>query len=977
MKMKKYLLLFTLLLSNYMFTQNWGEQILNQPNPAEGNSFGFSVDIDGDFAVIGAAGENFATGSAHIYKKDANGIWNHHQKIEAFVGKHNEEFFGYSVAIQGDLIFVSAIKDRINEELFEIPTGSVMIYEKDANGVWTGIQRLRASDYGHSDSFGSSIDIDGDFLVVGAKHQNYDANNQNKVIGAGAAYLFQKDVNGTWNEIQKITASHRDYSDNFGTSVSINGDYIVIGSENDMDVNNANEILGNGSAFVFKKDVNNVWSEVQKLKPTNGMRSFFGYGDVAIYGDYIAIGAKEVEHFENNTYYRGFVYIFKKDVNGIWNENQIIKATNTTKFGYSLSLDNNLLLISDPSAAVYDNGTRVTGVGASYLYNRNVNGDYNLAETIIASQIITGSNIGSGIQGYISYSAVAIQNNNFILGAPSTNKTVNNVLVYNIGTAYISGDLNNVLAEDIAWTGSVDTNWNNPLNWEPNTVPDVTNDVILNDVIRSPTILTGQNQIINSLTNFENLSIETGASLTISGNLDQRRAIAINSSEDASGSFILTGNQTNQNPTDSNYLRYVSGNNWHLISSPLTNVDTDVFAAASPLAAGQANNRGLGFYNNNIAAWEYYQAGAVGTGDFVMGRGSSINVTENTFLSFTGKIKSTDLINYAIDENVNGWNLVGNPFTAFINANSNANAVSNFLSENINSLDPLAATIYLWNPNTISYDPIGNGLEAKYIAPGQGFFVKSKIGGSTININKSMLTHQNGDLFLKEKPTSKIVLQIDNNSATSKTTIAFKHGMTSGLDISYDAAVFTGSKKPLSIYTQLLKSYENTSFAIQFLPELDENSTIIPVGISQEEETDITLSLKESNLDTSYKIYLEDKLLNTFTLISNTEKYTFFHEQKTNGLGRFFLHIQKSTLNIDSIKNSTIKVYKKNNYALQVNGINKGLLNIFDINGKNIIKNTVVNNLNQTIQLPKISKGIYIVNIRKSNGLNFIKKITF
>ena len=55
----------------------------------------------------------------------------------------------------------------------------------------------------------------------------------------------------------------------------------------------------------------------------------------------------------------------------------------------------------------------------------------------------------------------------------------------------------------------------------------------------------------------------------------------------------------------------------------------------------------------------------------------------------------------------------------------------------------------------------------------------------------------------------------------------------------------------------------------------------------------------------------------------------------------------------------------------------KGGLNIYDITGKNIIKNTFINNLNQTIQLPKISKGIYIVNIRENNGSKFIKKITF
>ena len=73
-----------------------------------------------------------------------------------------------------------------------------------------------------------------------------------------------------FKKLRQVIESVSDY---FGTSVSISGDNIVIGSENDTDVNNANQIAANGSAFVFKKDVNNVWTETQKLKPTNGMTS--------------------------------------------------------------------------------------------------------------------------------------------------------------------------------------------------------------------------------------------------------------------------------------------------------------------------------------------------------------------------------------------------------------------------------------------------------------------------------------------------------------------------------------------------------------------------------------------------------------------------------------------------------------------------------------------------------------------------------
>lgn len=442
-----------ILLNTFLFifiwsvnSQNWGEQILNQPVRGGNNFFGFSVDIDGDYAIVGATGENERTGSAHIYKKDVNGTWNHHQKLEAYVGKHDDEYFGWAVAIEGDFIFVSARTDRLNEEKFEGLAGSVMIYKKDVNDVWNGIQRIRSSDIRIGDNFGYDISVHGDFLVVGASGQDYDADNLNQETSAGAAYVFKKDINDAWNEIQKITPSHRDYSDNIGTSVSINGDYIVLASENDTDAANANQIRGNGSVFVFKKDNLDVWTEVQKLKPSNGSsNSHFGFSDVSISNDIIAVGSKSLDVYDNNTnnWYYGHVYLFKKDGNDIWQEHQILKTPYpASNFGSGVSLDNNLLLISAPHSRVEDNGSNISSVGLSYLFVKNANDQFVLAETIQASEVNASSTIGEGEwDGNPSTASIAISGNHFIIGAPNIDDLVNNPNLYNFGKAFISGDL--------------------------------------------------------------------------------------------------------------------------------------------------------------------------------------------------------------------------------------------------------------------------------------------------------------------------------------------------------------------------------------------------------------------------------------------------------------------------------------------------------------------------------------------------------
>lgn len=425
--------------------QNWGEQILNQPNTAAGYAFGNSVDVDGDFAVISAPGENDFTGSVHIYKKDENGVWAHHQKIEDFVRKNVDNFFGFSTAVQGDYVFIGSFKDRIDENNFQGIAGSVAVYKKNANDVWSGIQKIRSSDLRVGDFFGGSIAIHGNYLVVGAKDQDYDANNINLLNSSGAAYIFKKDNNDVWNQVQKITPTNRNEFDNFGKNVDIYEDYIIVASN--KDTNNANEVInnGNGSVFIFKKDNNDVWSQVQKIKPNNSsMQSRFGFEDISVFGDYIAVAATGTELSENNNLYYGFVYIFKKDGNNIWQENQILKVSNgEAKFGSGIALDNNVALISAPSARVTKNGATTSNVGKSYLFVRNANDEYLLAETIQASQVIENSQIGVGIvnQEY-SYSAVAVKDNQFILGASNTKRTIGNTNYFTAGTAYISGDLN-------------------------------------------------------------------------------------------------------------------------------------------------------------------------------------------------------------------------------------------------------------------------------------------------------------------------------------------------------------------------------------------------------------------------------------------------------------------------------------------------------------------------------------------------------
>jgi hypothetical protein len=124
--------------------------------------------------------------------------------------------------------------------------------------VWTQQPTLTCSDGGVSKFFGYSVSISGNYAVIGAYG---DLSNQ------GSAYVFFK--SGTnYLQQQKITAFDGAATDNFGFNVVISGDYILVGSPND-DISFTNQ----GSAYLFKKNINQ-WPLVRKIAEFNGNTNF-------------------------------------------------------------------------------------------------------------------------------------------------------------------------------------------------------------------------------------------------------------------------------------------------------------------------------------------------------------------------------------------------------------------------------------------------------------------------------------------------------------------------------------------------------------------------------------------------------------------------------------------------------------------------------------------------------------------------------
>ena len=227
--------------SAYVYVRSngvWSEQAkLTASDGASSDSFGYSVSIDGDTAVISAHADDdngYNSGSAYVYVR-SNGVWSEQAKLTASDGT-SSDIFGNSVSIDGDTAVIGARLDDDDDNGSD--SGSAYVYVR-SNGVWTEQAKLTASDGASSDYFGSSVSIDGDRAVIGAY---FDDDNGSY---SGSAYVYVRS-NGVWREQQKLTASDGAAGDYFGHSVSIDGDTAVIGAYFDDDNGSSS-----GSAYIF------------------------------------------------------------------------------------------------------------------------------------------------------------------------------------------------------------------------------------------------------------------------------------------------------------------------------------------------------------------------------------------------------------------------------------------------------------------------------------------------------------------------------------------------------------------------------------------------------------------------------------------------------------------------------------------------------------------------------------------------------
>ena len=312
------------------------------------NSFGCSLSLAGDYALVGAQYDDdngHQSGAAYIFSHQEDGTWIETAKLTATDGD-NGDYFGNAVSLSGDYALIGACWSDDNG----IDSGAAYIFQHQEDGSWIEITKLTATDNAEIDTFGRAVSLYGDYALVGA---NRDADNGQY---SGSAYIFQHQEDGSWIEITKLTATDGGESDFFGSSVSLYGDYALVGAERD---NNDSRYTSKryGSAYIFQRQDDGSWKEMVKLTGTDGTENFFG-SSVSLFGDYALVGAPGV------LYGIGSAYIFKRD-GDTWEEVVKLNAgPMNCHFGKAVSISESCALVG---ADYYDeNGVNI---GAVYIYH--------------------------------------------------------------------------------------------------------------------------------------------------------------------------------------------------------------------------------------------------------------------------------------------------------------------------------------------------------------------------------------------------------------------------------------------------------------------------------------------------------------------------------------------------------------------------------------------------------------------------------
>ena len=232
----------------YIFDVTTGQLkwTLDNPNPygsSETDQFGYSVAISGNYAIVGTYYEDEASrtdsGKAYIFDVTTGQLKWTLNNPNAY-GSSGYDYFGYSVAISGNYVIVGAY---LEDDVSGSNSGKAYIFDVTTGQLKWTLDNPNVYGTSAGDAFGWSVAIDGNYAIVGAYTED-DASGSN----SGKAYIFDVTTGQLKMMLDNPNAYGTSVSDSFGYSVAISGNYAIVGAQLEDEASGTNS----GKAYIFE-----------------------------------------------------------------------------------------------------------------------------------------------------------------------------------------------------------------------------------------------------------------------------------------------------------------------------------------------------------------------------------------------------------------------------------------------------------------------------------------------------------------------------------------------------------------------------------------------------------------------------------------------------------------------------------------------------------------------------------------------------
>jgi len=477
-------------------------------------------------------------------------------------------------------------------------------------------------------------------------------------------------------------------------------------------------------------------------------------------------------------------------------------------------------------------------------------------------------------------------------------------------------------------------------------------------------------------------------------------SLTLNSSSTEFASMIVAGTASG-NITYNRFVNYQAAGEWDIIGPPVLNQNMQSFAqtntnnnTTSGAMAMGGDYYALGQYLTQWGSWANYTTSTIPDANFPAAKGyqmgtnsiGSGNDMQGQTLAFTGEIATTtQTINIQNQNGANGgngrrWNLVANPFSSYINGNTNAgttNGGTNFIDVNANVLDLEYTGLYYWDADEDGWD-VFNQLQTNsddgtlFIAPGQGFFVAARNSEvAQISFTPQMRTILGGDDFISGAPTLlnyKLDLKLFNGSTErAKTKFHFQQGLTLGLDAGYDAGAYN---QATALSSRLPGDDQGVNFQINAMNLESAYNQTIPLVINQEVGQNFRVSISNNTIPEDVNVYLEDVQNGTLTSLKDQD-FELSAQSDLSDAGRFYIRFTTQNLAVnDVLSPSTINVYKINTDSfITIKGLTpemgKTTATIYNMLGMKVREKALDSSQSaQQISTQGLASGVYIINLK-------------